>query len=320
MSRRDEPLGGYASGQKQHYRREVWAFIERSLRRGARSGYGETLASRAQRRVLILESSRGAEVEELLRRGYNSSCIHVVNESPAIAATVQRRYRGDRRMRGSFQTYGKDLDTALGELHRAGRLFDAMNLDFTACLSEDLLATIGRAAALMKPGGAFVVTVQRGRERGKMGSWLTSPGDGDPHRPDALRVAAITWATSAADCPPEQMGCRWHFGPSTWGVYKGDNSHVSMLWVGMTLIPHASAFAEVWETTSHFGPRCGLDALERRHLKMAPDLFMFYHWFDGQGARCFFRAPDLQSATAALAEYVGSPPEILVARPTAIAH
>jgi hypothetical protein len=288
-------IDAYTSGQKRHYRREVWAFIERVLRDSARNPTFATVSTvseqRSGRRVLVLESPQGFEVEHLLRRGYRSSLIHVVNDNAAIVATVQRRYSNDPRVTAPLQTHGASLDTAIDQCRQRGLLFDAMNLDFTGCLSAALAGTIRRASALMKPGGAFVVTVQRGREPwiGTLGpSGLTGPND--KHRLDAFRVIQIAYATSAGDCPADHNGCQWHFGISKWGAYRGHNSHVSMMWIGVQLIPHtAENVGGVWSTVDPFGPRCGMDALQRKNLRPAEDLYMEYRYQNGVGARRFFR-------------------------------
>ena len=286
-----QPRGGYTSGAKRQYRRDVWAFIDRCL--AGRVGVKD-------RKVLILESTLGREVEELLRRGYASGNIYVVNESPAVVATVQRQFAGDPRMSGPLRTCGSDVASAVSKYLAEGVKFDAINLDLTSCLNTNTLRTISLSAASMRDGGAFVVAFQRGRERGDIGSALMSPGDGDPHRPDALRAFLACYAISTGNEPACQNGCQWHFGQSKWEVYRGANSRVSMMWVGVQLIAHDSRHGMFWRTTDMFGPRCCIDLLSRKGIKASENLFVEYRNEDGQGKRLVLTRDALLTRIAAL--------------------
>ena len=216
------PEGGYTSGQKKHYRRDVWSFIDRSWKTAFVHPYVAVL----DREVLILDTSDGYEFEELLRRGYDSRRIHVVNRNPAELAVLQRRYRDDPRMRGPFVPHGKDAREAVYDLLERGTTrFHGINFDFCAPVSRGLIGTVSLAGGLLAPWASMVVTVMRGREK----SGLTFRGSGIAERDEDRG----RWLKAAMCIDPYTALRRWDVVNSRTGQYKGANSRVSMLWAGV---------------------------------------------------------------------------------------
>jgi hypothetical protein len=79
------PDGGYVFGNKNQYRRQKWAFVERVLHVPIK-----------QRKVLLLETEEFNEVTLLLKRGYRAENLVLVNrgwDNAALKAWATRRLR-----------------------------------------------------------------------------------------------------------------------------------------------------------------------------------------------------------------------------------
>lgn len=80
------PEGGYIFGAKKHYRAIVWNIAKR---------HGWTSGD-----VACMPSIGGEEINVAVRKGARLKRLHVIDDNPAIVATLQRRHGG------RLQTYG----------------------------------------------------------------------------------------------------------------------------------------------------------------------------------------------------------------------
>lgn len=148
MSRR-APEGGYNFPQKSLYRRHVWNFFRRVL---------PIHPKKAQ--VLLMPSSEGLEIEIAKAKGFLTKNMHVVDDNPAIVATLKRKYP-------NVTTYGVSASRACDRMAMAGVRLDAANFDFTACVGDSLaeeLWQIGQSGILTR-NTRVAITMLRGREQ-----------------------------------------------------------------------------------------------------------------------------------------------------------
>lgn len=144
------PESGYDFGNKRHYRRTIWSVFRKACRGYVRDAH-----------ALLLPSIEGDEINVALAAGFREQNLHIVDNNPAIVATLKRRFP-------KVSTYGVDLAAAVPRvLARAGRL-DVANVDLCCPAGVHLVKTLGALGTHI--GGAGIqttvaVTVLRGRER-----------------------------------------------------------------------------------------------------------------------------------------------------------
>lgn len=241
MKRRG-PVVGYDTGPKRQYRRDVWATFRRA--------FGGQVADR---HALLMPSIEGDEIEVALANGFRLPNLHVVDDNPAIVATLNRRY-GNR-----LNTYGVSVGRAAERIARErGPIIEAANLDLCSQVSgalEDELAGFVRAGCLADDS-VVAVTVLRGREgrwfaaerstlltldRAVLGDWreiatytnggalADETGGGDRTRD--LTIRDVLW-TGVPRRDPEQ----WtrpvirDVIPLRSGAYRSPNAKQTMLW------------------------------------------------------------------------------------------
>jgi hypothetical protein len=154
------PAHGYATTEKQGWRVAMWARIAASF----------NMRRRPSRKVFMIETTEGHEIERALSLGFREENLYVCNVNPAVVATLKRRY-------GLIHTYGVDADRALRRINEAGILLDVVSLDLCACLSARVIDTLCTAARVGNTYAVIAVNVLRGREQGIFASetvWNTA--------------------------------------------------------------------------------------------------------------------------------------------------
>ncbi len=146
------PDGGYTqSPNKRQWRRTVWRRLHEFVTQHA-------CRPAAEVDVALMPSLEGDEIEVAEARGFRQTRMHVIDQSPAVVATLRRRYPHLR------ATYGVRVHRAFWRMEPNSIL--AANLDFTGCLSpalcEELVWIVASNALAEK--SAIVVTILRGRE------------------------------------------------------------------------------------------------------------------------------------------------------------
>lgn len=152
MADRIAPDGGYDFPQKRHYRRNVWA----SFREGMRKQRYVIADSHA----LLMPSIEGEEIEVGLNAGFRERNLHVVDNNPAIVATLKRRYP-------QINAYGVSAAAAVARIGKSGVRLRAANFDFCGCGSAPFFSELQSiVAARAFDSIAYVaVTMLRGREK-----------------------------------------------------------------------------------------------------------------------------------------------------------
>lgn len=113
---------------------------------------------------MLMPSSGGKEIDVALSAGFSAGRLHLINDNPALLASIKAR-RFSR-----VNNYGIHLANAKDRLRRASRCgvrLTAANLDFTSGLSASVLRSITAltSSGILDPLGAVVaVTLLRGRE------------------------------------------------------------------------------------------------------------------------------------------------------------
>ncbi|HAM40850.1 MAG TPA: hypothetical protein DCP69_05800 [Candidatus Omnitrophica bacterium] len=191
---RRAPQDGYDFGNKRQYRRNIWRTFADELKRRN--------LSVADSDVLLMPTSEGDEIEVARNAGFREEKMHVVDENPAIVATLRRRYP-------LIHTYGVTAGRAVERIARERRiLLRCANLDFCGCISNSYVDELQQIAAYGSVGQAFdamaliAVTTQRGRERTSIFSSLQTLGKKLPVLADLTDVIADSdkrdpWAEAA---------------------------------------------------------------------------------------------------------------------------
>lgn len=145
---RRAPEGGYDFGNKRQYRRNVWNTL---------AGFCDPPR---YSRALLMPSSEGDEVEVALSKGFRLDNLHLVDDNPAIAAHLKRRFP-------LATTYGVRVGRAAERMAKRGITLDAANLDLCACLNERMLTEECRrfTASGVMERGLIALTLLRGREK-----------------------------------------------------------------------------------------------------------------------------------------------------------
>lgn len=157
MSRR-APAGGYDFGNKRQWRREIWkVFRDHCSVRGP---------------ALLMPSLEGDEIDVAKANGFREDQLHVVDNNPAIVATLRKRFP-------RIKTYGVSAARATERMAKAGVTVGHMNLDLTACVSPGLVGECRSIAAsgAMAPHCVVAVNMLRGRETRSTFDYLQALGD-----------------------------------------------------------------------------------------------------------------------------------------------
>jgi hypothetical protein len=210
----------YDNPTKARSRREVWGYMLRRER-----AYRDTQRDR----ILILDETQGLEVEELLGRGVTLNQVHVCNRSPAVVATLRRKYPS---LGG---THGVSAGRACENLAANGDLVRLAYFDFTACASGSLQSEcerIGHSGAFT--GYAMVAfNILRGREAPTTTAHLDAIGGRSLSM--GLRGKSINrFAASERDVARLTMIASAIAGPAVWNIeryscYKSPNGQ-TMMW------------------------------------------------------------------------------------------
>ena len=159
------PAMGYTNPKKQAWRTWLWSFIggvlvhptllpDHEFLRSTPNGIRQSRTGN----VLMMPSIEGNEIQEALDRGFTTDQCYVVDENPAVVATLQRKYPG-------IHTYGKSVERACREIARARVNLLAADLDFCGRISKPLLRAVAGCFDSGALDGAIVfVNVLRGRE------------------------------------------------------------------------------------------------------------------------------------------------------------
>lgn len=147
---RSAPAGGYAFVEKEEYRQLVWSGFVRFFGRSVDT-----------KRVLLLPSIEGREVEVAIEHGFREENLFVVDKNPAIVATLKRRF-------SKIHTYGVTASRACKRIFQEGVILDGANLDFTGqvCSSLTLEMESILTSKCWSDPSFIAVTVMRGREGG----------------------------------------------------------------------------------------------------------------------------------------------------------
>lgn len=157
--KRRAPESGYVGGVKNHYRRNVWATFREAAKR---QGW-----ARGSCHVLLMPSIEGKEIEVAEAAGFRRDHMHVVDENPAIVATLQRKYPG-------FHSYGVDVGVAAERIAAKGIAIRFANLDLCGQVSRTLSHDLARFAqsGCLDDMAYVAVTQLRGRETAEAKSYM----------------------------------------------------------------------------------------------------------------------------------------------------
>lgn len=229
MADRRAPVGGYDFGQKRHYRRRIWAEFRRAF-----SG------SMASRVFALLPSSEGTEIDVALQAGARERNLILIDENPAIVATLKRRYP-------RVRTYGVDAARAIERIAKDVGQIDGMNLDLCGPAAAPLfhvLKTIAKTKVI-RDRGRVAVTMLRGRDRDisrqvlvKRISEADSPAKrmGDQLSPrDRIRVGSASNALAGFSKDERLCGADLLRAPYLWqipacGTYASPMAKQTFLW------------------------------------------------------------------------------------------
>src|SRR5690349_9377660 len=143
----------YDFGNKRQYRRTLWNYVDK-----------HSEVRKADRRVLYLESPQAEETEFLVRqKGYRPHQLFPVSKSAAECAWIVRKCK-ERGIHGITAKSG-DVNAVVEKYFSEGISFDAVNLDFTGCLSVTLWNALTDIGAFLRPGTIASITILRGREK-----------------------------------------------------------------------------------------------------------------------------------------------------------
>lgn len=153
MVDRRGPSDGYDFGPKRQYRRAIYSQIRRSF-----SGH---LSDKV---CAMLPSIEGHEIDAALRAGFRERNICIIDDNPAIVATLKRKYP-------RVRSYGVSAERAARRIKEDVGSIDFLNLDLCGPIGDPLWRTL-RAwidADVFNPrrSSYMAVSVLRGRERGE---------------------------------------------------------------------------------------------------------------------------------------------------------
>lgn len=237
-AQRRAPAGGYSFSEKEEYREHIWRGFQQLLAPDTRS-----------RHVLLMPSIEGTEIGVAIRHGFCQQRLHVVDDNPAIVATLKRRYP-------AINTYGVSAVQACKRIGKAGIRLSAANFDFTRCVSWSAMEEcIEIAQAGCWSRKAYIaVTVLRGREapsatafvraggKDRLIKWLAQRTYGTrPLSPaDAGRVLfAFSPFYSRGEHEPN------HVRALRVGAYLSPAAHQTMLWAMCSILDLKSFQADL---------------------------------------------------------------------------
>lgn len=234
---RHGPKGGYNFRNKQTYRRKLWDFVDEHL----------PVRKKKDATVVVLDTSEGLEVRELLRRGYRPERIHAVNKNVAHVASMTRGLDADGLPR--VQTHGDLLEVldSVGPVHAVN--FDACaailwgSID-QAIAKQDVSLFWGSylhaVAKRVVPGGVLAHTFLVGRETGE-GKGMASEYRGIMVEDRGRTVPAsylkrLQFALFYLRSPCGE--CVLHTTRLTYDWYASTAGSQRMLWFATKLMPH----------------------------------------------------------------------------------
>ncbi len=150
MTHRAAPTGGYDFGNKRQYRRTVWSQFRKFCG-------GQV----AEKHALLMPSSEGDEIEVALANGFRQEHLHIVDENPAIVATLKRT-RFSR-----IHTYGVTTARAIDRIRKEGIALTCANFDFTGPILTGAQERVIHASTLPEafaPRNVLAITCLRGRD------------------------------------------------------------------------------------------------------------------------------------------------------------
>lgn len=142
------PPNGYAFDEKAEYRRAIYSAVKST-----------TFLLPLQAEVGMLESTQGLEIETALRFGFSEKRLHVINASPAVVATLKRKYP-------KINTYGRIASDACEVMRQRGVRLDVLNLDLTSNMGPSTSSEIVGVAwsGVLAPKSLVAINILRGRE------------------------------------------------------------------------------------------------------------------------------------------------------------
>lgn len=153
MADRRGPKDGYRFGSKAQYRRGIW------------SGFRKLLGGQvADKHALLMPSIEGVEIEVALNNGFRQDHLHVVDDNPAIVATLKRRYP-------HINTYGVPVQAAIQRIMSSGVPLTCANFDYTGPLfTAKQMSTIVNCTNphAFTLGNAIAITMLCGRDDPKI--------------------------------------------------------------------------------------------------------------------------------------------------------
>ena len=163
------PKDGYDFSRKRNYRRQVWATFRKNLKQKG--------LSIKDSHALLMPSLEGEEIDVALNAGFREQNLHIVDDGPAVVATLKRRYP-------RINTYGVTASRAVERIARKGIRLRCLNLDFCGNLSGPFASEL-LAVALC---GSYPVSLKFTRE----GFTTNDSGDGNRAFDDVAFVAIST--------------------------------------------------------------------------------------------------------------------------------
>src|SRR5437899_8665017 len=103
------PKFGYDFPAKNLYRCQFWNYAARNID-----------LPTCEAHALLMPSLEGLEIDVALSKGFLEAHLHIVDQNPAIVATLKRRYP-------QINTYGVSVQRALSQRVRVG--LSVVNLD-----------------------------------------------------------------------------------------------------------------------------------------------------------------------------------------------
>jgi hypothetical protein len=282
---KSKPVGGYGFQAKNSYRRQLWDFVKNNI-----------AVKPSAATVVVLETSDGYEVRELLRRGFAPTQIHAVNRNPAEIAQLTRRLEMDGLPR--VVTHGTDFLAALKRIGTA----DVVNFDACASIGwgcanyheahRDPTVMWGsylyHVAEHVRAGGVLAHTMLIGRERGEYAEHMRE-SNGFLIRDDRGRLIPASYLTrlsfALVYATAGYYKCRRHVTRLAYDWYRSSAGNQRMLWFAAKVQPHVvgvSLDACLNLTRRLYGanadrmlvlmmPRCLRSAMPEEQHPLAPD-------------------------------------------------
>lgn len=149
-SRRAPKIVGYATDAKQQWREAVYSRM---------AFYAPRPPSQCT--LLLMPSTEGLEIEVAQRYGFRLEKMVVVDDNPAVVATLRRKYPNLK------DTYGVSLERALERIAAEGERLDVVSADLTSNLSQKIAPTITCLGSYQHycPGSLLMVNITKGREQ-----------------------------------------------------------------------------------------------------------------------------------------------------------